>query len=221
MMYQYSTQPSQGAGVNMDTPPAYVDIHPPIQSQFQPSSAFGQQLVSPTISGSGYGYLQGQNSAYTGSSGSSSLNAAQQQIQNNPGYIAQFDPYASIGQGWEGQTQPQTQTQNQGQGQGQGPNSFSIAPQNSSGPHPRDYIRAHKAELEVWDAYAWKQLMNTFDTLKGAWDVRKTELEGKVAQLQNQMQYGGGAYFYPGQMQQEQGRLQEVSLSEKSIPMDY
>jgi hypothetical protein len=203
-MYQYTQQSYVGS-----PQPGYLD---PSQQQFQPSSSFGQQLVHQ-VNGSSYGYLQGQSPAYPGGSqgmyGDGGLTMAQQQVRNNPGYIAQFDPYSSIGQGWDGQSQIGQNQQSQSQSQGQ----YSSVAQGSGGgpnpnPHPRDYIRTHKAELEIWDAISWKQLFNTFDTLKSAWEARKRELEGRLAQLQSQMQYGGGAYMYAGQ--QEQGRLQEV-----------
>jgi hypothetical protein len=174
---------------------------------FQPTSAFGQQLVSQ-VNGSGYGYLQGPGPTVE------SLSMAQQQIRNNPGYVAQFDPYASIGQGWDGQIQPQSQ----GQSQLASPTRSSFSSpsltatststsSSSSSSHPRDYIRTHKSELESWDTYAWKQLFNTFDALKDAWAARKQELQGRSTQMQTQ--YGG---YYVAQVQQELGRLQTVSM---------
>ena len=72
--------------------------------------------------------------------------------------------------------------------------------------HPREYLRTHKAEIESWDGYAWQQLLNSFDNLKAAWEGRAKELEGKIGQLQMQLQYGGA--YYPAQIQQEQARLQ-------------
>ena len=81
-------------------------------------------------------------------------------------------------------------------------------------PHPRDFIRTHKAELETWDTYAWKQALGTFDALRDAWEARKREVEARVGAAQRdmqvqmqQMQMG----YYAGQMQQEVGRLQGVS----------
>jgi len=71
--------------------------------------------------------------------------------------------------------------------------------------HPREYIRIHKAEVESWDPAAWRGLLSGFDALKEAWETRKKEIEGNIAQLQQQMQYGG---YYAGQIQQEVARLQ-------------
>ncbi|KAJ6619731.1 hypothetical protein B0H10DRAFT_1946558 [Mycena sp. CBHHK59/15] len=157
--------------------------------------------------GSSYGYLQGQNTVVP----QTGYNPVQQQLQNNPGYIPQFDPYASIGQGWDGQAAPQPQVQPSNPMQspaspGALATSTSTSPTGQS--HPREYIRTHKAEVESWDTYAWKQLLNGFDVLKEAWEARKTEIDGHVAQLQQQVQYGG---YYAAQVQQEAARLQGMA----------
>ncbi|KAJ6531774.1 hypothetical protein B0H19DRAFT_1188507 [Mycena capillaripes] len=179
---------------------------PQSPSQFQPTSSFGQQLAGQ-LNGSSYGYLQGQSPGMA----SPGYNPVQQQLQNNPGYIAQFDPYSSIGQGWDG-SQPQQQQQQQGQPSNAAQGATSTAP--SGQLHPREYIRQHKAEVESWDTYAWKQLLNAFDQLKVAWEVRKKDIEGNIAQLQQQMQYGG--YYAPGQIQQEIARLQAMMKDSES-----
>ncbi|KAF8206461.1 hypothetical protein K438DRAFT_1577898, partial [Mycena galopus ATCC 62051] len=180
---------------------------------FQPTSSFGQQLAGQ-VNGSSYGYLQGQNTAAM----SPAYNPVQQQLQNNPGYMAQFDPYSSIGQGWDGAQQQQQQQQSQQRfSQGQ-PSSMAQSPAATPGGafstsptgqlHPREYLRQHKAEIESWDTYAWKQLLAAFEVLKDAWETRKKEIEGNIAQLQQQMQYGG---YYAGQVQQEIARLQAMA----------
>lgn len=179
-------------------------INPQQTSQpFQPTSSFGQQLAGQ-VSGSSYGYLHGQSTGMP----QTAYNPAQQQLQNNPGYIAQFDPYSSISQGWDGQTQNQNQPV---QSPTQSTFSTSTSTSSSGNQHPREYIRTHKAEIESWDGYAWKQLLNGFDALKDAWGARKKELEEKIGQLQLQLQYGGGGY-YAGQIQQEGSRLQGVRI---------
>lgn len=176
--------------------------------QFQPTSYFGQQLAATLpMSGSSYGYLQGQNTSQQ----QTSYNPAQQQLQNNPGYIPQFDPYASIGQGWDGQNQNQNQQQQPSNQQAPNPPTTTTSGTFNGYSHPREYIRTHKQEIESWDTYAWKQLLSSFDALKDAWGARKTELEAKIGQLQMQMQYGGGGY-HPAQIQQEAARLQGVSF---------
>jgi hypothetical protein len=181
---------------------------PQSPSGFQPTSSFGQQLAGQ-VNGSSYGYLQGQNTAAM----SPAYNPVQQQLQNNPGYMAQFDPYSSIGQGWDGAQQQQQQQQFS-----QGPSSMAQSPAATPGGafstsptgqlHPREYLRQHKAESESWDTYAWKQLLAAFEVLKDAWETRKKEIEGNIAQLQQQMQYGG---YYAGQVQQEIARLQAMA----------
>jgi len=109
--------------------------------------------------------------------------------------------------------QPQQQ-QHQAQQTPTSPGGAFFTPMSSTGQlHPREYIRTHKAEIESWDTYAWKQLLGTFDTLKDAWEKRKKEIEGNIAQLQQQMQYGG---YYAGQIQQETARLQGMVKESES-----
>ncbi|KAJ7756389.1 hypothetical protein DFH07DRAFT_820384 [Mycena maculata] len=192
---------------------------PQSQSQFQPTSSFGQQLAGP-VNGSSYGYLQGQNMAPS----PGGYNPVQQQLQQNPGYIAQFDPYANLGQLGSAQPQQQPPQLQQPQMQGQ-PSNLSQAPSSPGGffggtstsptgqVHPREYIRMHKAEVESWDTYAWKQLLSGFDALKESWETRKKEIEGNIVQLQQQ-QYSG--YYAPGQIQQEVGRLQGMIKDSES-----
>ncbi|KAJ7284973.1 hypothetical protein C8J57DRAFT_1290016 [Mycena rebaudengoi] len=191
---QFSPQFSPG-GYN----PQQGYAAPQSPTQFQPTSSFGQQMAGQ-VSGSSYGYLQGQNTAVP----QTGYNPVQQQLQNNPGYIPQFDPYASIGQGWDGQAPAQQIQPSNPQGP-QSPGAFATTTSRPGQSHPREYVHAHKAEIASWDAYAWKQLLNSFDGLKDAWELRKKELEGNIAQLQQQLQYGG---YYAGQIQQETGRLQ-------------
>ena len=49
--------------------------------------------------------------------------------------------------------------------------------------HPREVIRKYKAELEVWDTYSWKQVMNSLESLKKAWENRMRELDMRAKQL--------------------------------------
>lgn len=208
--YMQQQQPGVGYG-NMS--PTYTGYMSPTQSLSpQQTSGFGQPWMgsaptAPQVSGSSYSYLYGQN----GQQQQPAFSPAQQQVHNNPGYIAQLDPYASIGQaGWDGGAPSSSSTAPQQQSQ-------SSIPTTSPGPsgqqHPREYIRTHKAEIEAWDTYAWKQFIGTFDTVKDAWATRKRELEQNIQQFTMQMQYGGGGY-HPMQLQQEISRLQGVgSLS--------
>jgi len=200
-LYQQPTfQPQQQFTPGYNTAYPIQNVSPPPTNQpFQPLSSFGQQLAGQ-INGSAYGYPQQQGQNPT-SPQSGFL--AQQQTQTSPGYLAQFDPYAPVGQGWEGQAQVQSPTQVQSPGS-------SSATSPTGDPHPRNYIRTHKAEIESWDTYAWKQLLNTFDALKGAWEKRKKDVGLRLQQLQPQVQqaqYSGDAY-YMMQIEQEGARLQ-------------
>jgi len=208
-------QPNMGGGMitgyQSYPSPAATNVS---QAPFQPSSHFGQQLAAH-ISGSSYGYLQGQQQPQS----STAYNPAQQQLQNSPGYIAQFDPYSSVGQGWgdgsSGSTTggiDLTQSFNSGSNTSSTPsistmNASSYGVSASGDPHPRDYIRTHKTEIEAWDQYAWKQLLNAFESLMHAWETRKGELSRRVGELSQQLAYGG---YYVAQIQQEGGRLQGV-----------
>ena len=211
----HSQQPLQQTS---NLQPAYVVPQQPSGIPFQPSSSFGQQLAV-NMGGSSYGYLQAQGQPppppqqqQQQQLQQQEYNTVQQQLQS-PTYIAQFDPYASIGQGWDGQSQHQNLVQNPSNTGGYSTSPTSSSSTSPSGdPHPRDYIRTHKVELEAWDGYAWKQLLNAFDALKNAWDMRTKDLGSQVAQLQQQLAYSGGGY-YAGQIQQEGTRLQGVRIS--------
>ncbi|KIJ62819.1 hypothetical protein HYDPIDRAFT_113926 [Hydnomerulius pinastri MD-312] len=130
---------------------------------FQPTSSFGQQLQSqPQQQQYGMQAAGYQNQQYPAHQGYS-------QQPGNQGYLSEFDPYAQ-------QSQPQTPANvNLSQPAG------GVAPNGAT--HPRDFIRLHKTELEAWDSYAWKQMFNACDTLKGAWSARKQQAEGVVQQL--------------------------------------
>ena len=177
--------------------------------RFQPSSSFGQQLSSAVDSGGfihgGVGYQQQPQQQYTPGYGSPNgyhtSGGMPGQIQipptpyqqtgvTGPGYLSEFDPYASIGQGtWDGQKQSQQQTYGQQQPQqqsyghqGGGPTSGG-ALNSQPDSHPREVIRKFKVELEVWDTYSWKQLMNSLESLKKAWEKRMHELDAGMKQL--------------------------------------
>ncbi|KAG6873944.1 hypothetical protein C0995_008983 [Termitomyces sp. Mi166 len=185
---------------------------------FQPTSSFGQQLAA-SMNGTSYGYVQRQ----TAPPQQQSYQPVQQQLQS-PGYISQFDPYASVGQGWSGESHMQTPMQqnqsfqvqqNQSYPQTQGNSLVNTSSSLSGVLHPREYLRTHKGEIEAWDAYAWKQLLSSFDSLKEAWEGRAKELEGKATQLSMQLQYGNAGY-HPAQVQQEGARLQGLHKEAKS-----
>ena len=177
--------------------------------RFQPSSSFGQQLSSAVDAGGyiqgGVGYQQQQpqpQQQFTGYGVSNGYNNTgmpgqiqipqtpyQQTGVTGPGYLSEFDPYGPIGQGgWDGQPQqPQSQQLQQQQpygyqGGGEGLSNGGM-PNSQSDLHPREVIRKYKAELELWDNYSWKQVMNSLEALKKAWERRMHELDMRVKQL--------------------------------------
>ncbi|KAG6820947.1 hypothetical protein H0H93_009183 [Arthromyces matolae] len=218
-LYQQQQVPQLSPGYN--TSPGYQSPSPssngivpqPTGLPFKPTSSFGQQLAA-NMSGTSYGYLQAQPIA---SQQQQSYQPAQQQLRNSS-YLSEFDPYANIGQGWSGESQtkhPVQQNQLNPSSQFQG---AMTSPSTSTSPsgmlHPREFIRTHKAEIEAWDNYTWKQLLLSFESLKDAWEGRVKELEGKAAQLQMQLQYGTMNY-HPAQIQQEGSRLQGLHKDAK------
>jgi len=127
----------------------------------------------------------------------------QQQPQQ---YLAEFDPYASISQGW-GSTNPNQQQTYSNTGVNAG-----SANQAKEHLHPREFIRKYKAELEAWDSYSWKQMQNSFDGLKDAWEKRMNEIDGRIKQIS--MTWG-----YNTQQEVAQGRqlLKEAETNFSSV----
>ena len=169
--------------------------------RFQPSSSFGQQLSSAVETGGfiqgGPGYQQQQpqqqfTSGYGTPNGYNATGGTPGQIQippppyqqmgiTSPGYPSEFDPYGSLSQGsWDGQQQQQQQQSygNQGGGLSNGG-----ALNSQSDLHPREVIRKYKTELEAWDTYSWKQLINSLESLKKAWEGRMHGLDATTKQL--------------------------------------
>ena len=186
--------------------PGYTS--PPPQTgggmRFQPSSSFGQQLSSAMDVG---GFIQGgaeyqqqpqqqpQQQFITGYGTPNGYNTSggvpgqiqipptpyQQTGVTSPGYLSEFDPYSSIRQAsWDGQQQQQQQSYGDHSSRGL---SNSGALNSQPDPHPREVIRKHKTELEIWDSYSWKQLMNSLESLKRAWEKRMHELDARAKQL--------------------------------------
>ncbi|KAG9225030.1 hypothetical protein CCMSSC00406_0001819 [Pleurotus cornucopiae] len=215
----YGSLPGGGSGFLSPIQPQ------PTSQPFQPSSTFGRQLTAQ-VNGSSYGYLSGEPTGVP----QQQYAPAQQQL-SSPTYIAQFDPYSSLGQLENIGRQPQNRpsavaiTSPQPSQSGQNTGSQILSPTTTSpmsiGPngqlHPREYIRTHKAELEAWDAYAWKQVIGAFEALKDAWEKRKKEVEARAMQLRNQLQIGGGGYYSGDQIQQESSRLQGLYKEADSL----
>ncbi|KXN84740.1 Serine/threonine-protein kinase HT1 [Leucoagaricus sp. SymC.cos] len=192
-----------------------------LTGQVQPQPT-GYQMQSSlnrgVISGSSYSYLSGSGQPQPLQQQQTSYNPAQQQLQS-PSYLMQFDPYAAIGQGSSSSMQHfssshiDTPVLSAAQ-----PTSVSAA----GDPHPREYIRTHKALIESWDRFTWNSFLELFEKLKSAWEMRKKELEARVgvlntqvATLQMQTQAAGSlgyaGYLQVQQYQQEVSRVQGLA----------
>ncbi|VDB88424.1 unnamed protein product [Peniophora sp. CBMAI 1063] len=169
------------------------------QQQFAPQptgyggSGFGQPQIQSQPSYSGYGQQQqgyGFQQQPTGYGGG--YQQQQPQPYGGNGNLAAFDPYANSSQFQ--QQQPQQQS-------GQFPSAST--PAGGAAPpgqeHPRQYVQAHKAELEQWDQIAWKQATNAFDALAAAWEARKRLVDMRIQQLGSTPGAAGG--FFGGQQQ--------------------
>ncbi|KAH9068332.1 hypothetical protein EDB83DRAFT_2375854 [Lactarius deliciosus] len=167
-----------------------------VQAQYPPTgyqpSSFGQQLSAgypqphmqaqytgyPTQQ-SEYGYQQPQQTGYD--------YPYQQQQHQQQQLLSQFDPYSNLGQH---SPSPTTRTS--------APTASGIAGSPPPGiQHPRTFIHSHKSELEAWDPPTWRQVQNTFESLKVAWEARKRTAESHVRAL-GAAGAGAGAGFFGG-----------------------
>jgi hypothetical protein len=161
-------------------------------SAFRPTSSFGQQMAAQLDNGyGGGGGVIGQQTGYGGGWG-------QQPQQPNWNVISQFDPYAQLGAldsapgsgaglfGGVSTGGPTSSTHTRSY-------SSSAMPTPGAAPsgqlHPREHVRAHKMELEAWDPYAWKQFMNSFDSLRTAWEGRKRDALARAHTLSQSASY--------------------------------
>ncbi|KAH9849707.1 hypothetical protein C2E23DRAFT_838126, partial [Lenzites betulinus] len=195
------TQPGGGSGFvqpQQQQPYGQIMSPPPTQpqmssGQFQPSSSFGQQLVGHVNGAYGAPPQQQQYAGYPtspqyGPGYQQTYPGQQPQQQQQQQYLSEFDPY----------------NQNQGYGQQAGTPGGGGAPGAQYGvqrQHPREFVQSHKAELEAWDPYTWKQAQNSFEDLKGAWEARKTEVEARLRAMGGAGLFGGGG-MYGGPAQQ-------------------
>ncbi|KAH9002900.1 hypothetical protein EDB86DRAFT_3039935 [Lactarius hatsudake] len=186
---QYAQQPQW-------PPPPQQQYHSQVQPQYpsagyQPSS-FGQQLSAgypqPHMQAQytgyppqpEYGYQQPQQTGY-------GYPHQQQQQQQQQQLLSQFDPYSNVGQL---SPSPTTRTS--------APTASGIAGSPPPGvQHPRTFIHSHKSELEAWDPPTWRQVQNTFESLKVAWEARKRTAESHVRAL-GAAGAGAGAGFFGG-----------------------
>lgn len=197
---EYQAVSSQQPFTSLDQSTAFnMGTHQQSRAPFQPTSVYGQHLAAHNIqTSSDYmtRHIPNQNTCLL----------PQQQLQNSAGYLAQFDPYAHLGQGWDGTIK----------GYPQATSSNSTASGNISGKflpsignlHPRECLRKHKSGIESWDEFAWKQLLNSFDAFKDVWERHTKDIEGRINQLQMHVQLNGPGF--PAQFIQEKARLQSL-----------
>ncbi|KAI0001500.1 hypothetical protein BJV74DRAFT_794126 [Russula compacta] len=161
-------------------------------TSFQSPSPYGQQLLGQ-VNSLATGYPQTQMQAqYTGYPTQQPQQASysyQQPQQTGYGYpqhqqqqqlLAQFDPYANLGQfsptGSGAATVTSSVPITNGAAIGSQPPALGVQ-------HPRSFIHTHKAELEAWDAPTWRQAQSAFEALKAAWESRKRTAEAQVRAL--------------------------------------
>lgn len=168
-LHGYQSQPqaigwSQGSGFSLPQQP-YGQYPPtPMQQQqqspsgipFQPTSSFGQQLQAHINSPYGAPQQQQQQPQHSGYGPALSSPYGQGYQQGYPGqrqqqYFSEFDPYA---QGPSSLPQQQRPSPMPIPAMGGAPPSSA----GFRGQHPREYVQHHKAELETWDSYSWKQV---------------------------------------------------------------
>jgi hypothetical protein len=42
--------------------------------------------------------------------------------------------------------------------------------------HPRQIVQMHRAEMEQWDAYGWRQTLNSLESLRFTWESWRDDL---------------------------------------------
>ncbi|KAG0706804.1 hypothetical protein DFH29DRAFT_119403 [Suillus ampliporus] len=181
----------------------------PTGMPFQPSTTFGQQLVSQVDFKQPYQqYPNGYQNQYAQQQQYGGYQGGYQPQQQPQSYLSEFDPYAPRPSPSHNRSQSQP---------------TNLASQNPGGAmHPRDYIRQHKAELEAWDPYTWKQMSNACDALSSAWLARKQEVERIVQQMGGNGVPGlfgptSGYQAYGGELQKWKEIAKEANLNHDTI----
>lgn len=189
----WNTSPGYQTNPYGNTPQMQMQAQPTGQP-FQPSSSFGQHLATQINSGYGQQQTGYPSSPSFGTGYQGGYGASQQQQAAQ--YLSEFDPYSNSTPRPSAAAAPSFTGGSAGGGS-QPPT------------HPRQYIQQHKAEMEAWDQYTWKQAFNAFDALKDAWGVRKREIEDRAKTLGGAGLFGGG---YGGYSQaQEIARLEALA----------
>jgi hypothetical protein len=141
----------------------------PLSTGYHPQSQIQAQYTGYPAQQTSYGYQQQQQQPQQ--TGYAYPQQAQQ--PHHQQLLAQFDPYANLGQ----HLPPSTATT----GAAGSPAHAHAHAQGTQ--HPRIFIRTHKAELEAWDPQTWMQIQGSFDALKAAWETRKLTAEAQVHAL--------------------------------------
>ncbi|KAI1796827.1 hypothetical protein LXA43DRAFT_878463 [Ganoderma leucocontextum] len=224
----YQSQPQAtgwGQGSGFSQPQQSYGQYPSSQMQqhqspsgmpFQPTSSFGQQLHAHVNSAYGTPQPQQQQQPqYSGYAQSPSYGQGYQQgypgQQQQQQYFPEFDPHAQGPQPMQQQNSAPT------------PGATAAPPSSSGFQHPREYVQHHKAELETWDPYSWKQAQNCFDDLKRAWEARKGELEPHLRALGGAGLFGGGGGYggmYGGNPAAQQYSQVENMVKEATLNID-
>lgn len=130
------------------------------QTGFRPTSAFGAQLQAQMT---GYPGYQPQQPQFQTQQPQRQPQFQQQQPQQP--YVNDLDPL-NIPPNWQsGPSQPVAPALAQAV-------STSYKPED----HPRQVVQRHKAGLESWDEYSWRQVGNAYGDLRKSWEGRKAKL---------------------------------------------
>ncbi|SCV71415.1 BQ2448_3003 [Microbotryum intermedium] len=141
-------------------------------------------------------YNNGQAQAYSGYSAQQQQPPQQQQQFSSAPQVSfsvsDLDPYSHLGTLHQSQisqqqppspySQPQQQQQQQGGAMMMGQDGNMTLPSHLANvqqvqTHPRQYVQENKAILMTWNDSAWKQLLARFDTLREAWEARKSAVQ--------------------------------------------
>ena len=217
---QQQQQQQYGTGYGGNGGYGYASTSSPVSPQMtgMPYQNFGgnpgQQYAAQTGAGTGSYGLSPYGGGYSGSGGGG---YGQQgyggQPQPQQVNVSEFDPLrqqqvstlsSSCTLSETHLSNAQSQTPSYSGSNGGAASSYTPSggsgPGPSGQPHPREYIRQHKAELEIWDNVSWKQALNSFDFLRAAWEGHREQVMQRLAQ--------GGYYLGPAEGQ----RLQGVSI---------
>ncbi|KAL5525801.1 hypothetical protein ACEPAG_7138 [Sanghuangporus baumii] len=147
-------------------------------SSYGSSTGYGSGPMSPQMSGMPYQNTYGNGMPQQYPQQQQQYSSYQSPQYSGPSYNGQ--------QGYGTQSQPNLsefdplRPQTASYNPGPGPNGET---------HPRQFIRTHKQELEMWDSVAWRQALNSFEALRSAWESHKNQVSMRLRE--------GGFYLGP------------------------